>query len=50
MVLEISLTKIIVLNAIGEKEKGTYTGKNKQEKAGSLSHYTTCHSQAVYKI
>ena len=26
----------------GEKEKGTYIGKNKQEKADYLSPYTTC--------
>ena len=33
----------------GEKEKSTYTGKNKQEKAGFLSHDITCHCQHVYK-
>ena len=34
----------------GEKAKWTYTGKNKQEKAGSLSHNTTYHCQSVYII
>ena len=34
----------------GEKAKWTYTGKNKQEKAGFISHNTTCHCQSVHKI
>ena len=34
----------------GEEEKCTYTGKNKQEMAGSLSQDTTCHWQPVYQI
>ena len=32
----------------GEKEKRTNTEKNKQEKAGSQSHDTTCHCHNLY--
>ena len=34
----------------GEKEKRTYTRKNKQENACSQSHDATSHSQFTYKI
>ena len=34
----------------GKKENGANTGKNKQEKAGSQSHNTTCRHQPVCQI
>ena len=34
----------------GKKEKGTYTRKNKQEKAHFQSHDTTCRCEPVYQI
>ena len=44
-VAEISVSKIC-----GEKEKRTYTRKNKQENACSQSHDATSHCQFTYKI
>ena len=43
-VVEISLTKNI------ERKKRTNTGKNKEVKAHSQSHDTTCHFQPIYQI
>ena len=43
---EISVMKCF----IGEKEKWTNEGNNKQQHADSLSHNTTSHTQHLYQI
>ena len=37
-------------NLIGETEKWTNKGNDKQEEAGSLLHNTTRHTQRLYHI
>ena len=44
----IGAEKFVTENSIGEKEKWTTKGKDKQKDADSLLHNTTSHTQHVY--
>ena len=46
----IEAEKYVTENLLGEKEKWTNKGNDKQPHAGPLLHNTTSHTQHLYKI
>ena len=42
--------KFVTENLLGEKERWTNKGNDKQQHADSLLHYTTSHTQHLYQI
>ena len=46
----IEAKKFITINVLGEKEKWTNKGNDKQQHVDSLLHNTTSHTQHLYQI
>ena len=46
----IEAKKFVTENLLGDKEKWTNNGNDKQEEADSLLHNTTSHTQHLYQI
>ena len=49
-ILALKDEKLVAENLLGEKEKWTNKGNDKQQHAASLLHNTTSHTQHLYQI